>query len=144
MATRPSSVTTAENRVPSRTWPEPHDPDVAGSAVRSVASWRAVASVPAPLPEVLPDVAPAGMRVTSTVLQPEPTTRVAPAALAAAAACCLDGAGLVPGAPFGVAWSDCVTVVPAGGVKANCRASGVEKSTAVKPTSKAGLDSFVE
>ena len=37
-----------------------------------------------------------------------------------------------------------VTVVPGGGVNANWRASGVAKSTAVKPTSNAGLASLVE
>src|SRR6478752_91756 len=87
---------------------------------------------------------------TTTVLHPEPTTFGAPDIGATdwadgLTAVGLAGVGLVLVPPLGaVSWSDSVTLVPAGGVKANCRASGLAKSTAVKPTSNAGFVSFVE
>src|SRR6478735_3150383 len=147
-ATRPSSVRTSENRVPSRTCPRPQVPDEVGRALSMPFSCAALSAAepPAPFGEVDEEVDGEVGRAngaTTTVLHPEPTIRGDPDALGAAPD---EGAvGLVP-APSGrgVAASDWVTVVPAGGVNANWRASGLAKSTAVKPTSNAGLVRFVE
>lgn len=82
---------------------------------------------------------------TSTVLQPEPTTFGRPVRPASVSVDGLLGVVSLPSEALGgMSSSDSVTVVPAGGVNSNCRASGCAKSTAVKPTSNAGFVSFVE
>src|SRR6478752_1198250 len=138
MATRPSFVRTSENRVPWRTCPLPQAPDVVGRALRMPPSWAALSAADPPAPPFCGLGRVYG--ATTTVLHPDPTIVGAPCTLADGSADVLTGAGSALAPPLGVVRSpDSVTVVPAGGVNANCRASGCAKSTAVKATSNAGL-----
>src|SRR5580765_615840 len=149
MATRPSSVRTAENRVPDSRCPLPHAPETLGSSLRIAPIWALLWSLPLsvgalPAAPVRPASASAGSFATTTVDQPVPTT------VGLSASSLVEGlvGGLVVGAgAFGesaVGAFPSLTVVPGAGVKANCRASGLPKSTAVNPTSNAGLASCVE
>src|SRR5450830_859150 len=118
---RPSSVSSTENSRVVRRRPDPHEPLTCGIRASSCASepWLSP-----------PSVSWAGAWVTTTVVQPSPTTAT--------------GASPTPDpaapsdAPAGSCPKPSRTVASAGGVNVKTSASGSVKVTSLKPISRAG------
>src|SRR3954454_4472419 len=111
-ASRPSSVSTAENSGPRSRWPLPQDPETTGSDFSAAASPSSCVPTSA----------------TTTVVQPLPTVCGATPETSARRRACGRTAGTDP----------CVTVAPGGGSKANVESGGVAVENDVNPTWNAG------
>src|ERR1019366_7905937 len=107
--------------------PEPQLPETLGRRLTYFISWVMVLSVVVPVLALVPVVVPgAGILTTITLSHPLPTT----IAISGEFACGATVLVLAPTAAFPpVDGFSLVTVVPGGGLKVNCAASGRVKST---------------